>query len=205
MQTNFKEYEIGHSLQLQIDFDSFLPAHHFSKQLEKIVSELDLSSIYSHYSQTGCKAYHPQMLLCVIFYGYISGIRSGRKLEAACRRDLVFIYLSRGHQLGKSTINDFRKLHYAQFESLFLQILHKCEEQGIVDTSVSIVDGSKIDANSSKKRSKTKAQFEKWQQCLAQDIDELKKASALNTDASQAEQLATDLKKKKHKQSRLQK
>lgn len=205
MRTNFKQYEIGHSLELRIDFDSFLPAHHFSKQIEKIVSELDLSSIYSRYCQAGSKAYHPQMLLSIIFYGYMSGIRSGRKLEAACRRDLVFIYLSRCYQPGKSTINDFRKLHYAQFESLFLQILHKCEEQGLVDTSVSIVDGSKIDANSSKKVSKTKAQFEKWQQCLAQDIDELKKASALCADSTQAQQIATEIKKKKNKMPSLQK
>jgi len=104
---NFKEYKIGQSLNLHIDFDEFLPAHHFSRKIEQIVSELDIESILQSYSQEGQKAYNPQMLLSIIFYGYMIGIRSGRKLETACRTDLVFIYLSKCYRLSKSTINDF--------------------------------------------------------------------------------------------------
>lgn len=76
----------------------------------------------------------------------MTGIRRGRKLGSACRRDLAFIYLSKCYRLGKIILNDFRKNHYAHFESLFLQILNKCEEAGIVNSAISIIDGSKIDA-----------------------------------------------------------
>ena len=172
---NFKDYEIGQSLNLHIDFDEFLPAHHFARKIEQLVSELDIEDILESYSPTGQKAYDPRMLLSIIFYGYMQGIRSGRKLAAACRTNLVFIYLSKCYRLGKSTINDFRKNHYVHFESLFLQVLQKCQDAGIVDPSVSIIDGSKIDANSSKKYSRTKGQFEKWQECLSRDIAELEK------------------------------
>lgn len=201
--TNFKKYEIGQSLNLQIDFDDFLPAHHFSKKIEQIVSELDISSITASYSQTGQNAYNPRMLLSVIFYGYMTGIRSGRKLESACRRDLVFIYLSKCYRLGKSTLNDFRKNHYAHFESLFLQILSKCEEAGIVNSAISIVDGSKIDANSSKKLSKTKAQLEKWKQCLIEDIAELKKEDMKTSDSNSDLSTVIQIKKKSNKKQKL--
>ena len=193
--TNFKRYEIGQSLNLQIDFDEFLPSNHFSRKLEQIVSELDISAILVSYSDEGQNAYNPQMLLSIIFYGYMTGIRSGRKLEAACRTDLVFIYLSKCYRIGKSTINDFRKAHYRHFASFFVQILQKCIEAGIVDASISIVDGSKIDANSSKKRSKTKSQYEKWQQCLEKDIAELKKTDLENPTLD----LSKQIKKKKIK------
>ena len=59
-----------------------------SKELEKIVSELDITSIESQYSDIGQNAYHPKMLLCIIFYGYTIGIRSGRKLSKACKEKL---------------------------------------------------------------------------------------------------------------------
>lgn len=186
---NFKKYEIGQSLNLQIDFDEFLPSNHFSRKLEQIVSELDISSILASYSEEGQNAYNPQMLLSIIFYGYMTGMRSGRKLETACRTDLVFIYLSKCYRIGKSTINDFRKDHYIHFASLFAQILQKCIEVGIVDPSISIADGSKIDANSSKKRSKTKVQYEKWQHCLEEDIAELKKAALDNSTADLSKQI----------------
>jgi len=196
---NFKEYKIGQSLNLHIDFDEFLPAHHFSRKIEQIVSELDIESILQSYSQEGQKAYNPQMLLSIIFYGYMIGIRSGRKLETACRTDLVFIYLSKCYRLSKSTINDFRKNHYMYFEALFIQVLQKCQDAGIVNPSVSIADGSKIDANSSKKHSKTKNQFEKWQQCLNEDISELEKEVIDNSTAD----LLSQLKKKSTRRKKL--
>lgn len=176
--TNFKKYEIGQSLKLQIDFDEFLSLNHFGRQIEQIVSELNIDDLLTSYKKEGQNAYHPRMLLSIIFYGYMTGIRSGRKLEASCRTDLVFIYLSKCNRLGKSTINDFRKNHYVHFESLFVQVLQKCQEGGIVDACISIADGSKINANGSKKRSKTKRQFEKWQQCLTEDLTELHQAAA---------------------------
>jgi transposase len=193
----FKQYDIEQPLKLKIDFNEFIPKDHLSRKVEEIVSELDVTEIIETYKKNGQKPYHPRMILSIIFYGYMTGIRSGRKLETACRRDLVFIYLSKCYGLGKSTLNDFRKLHYIHFESLFLQVLQKCQQAGLVSSAISIVDGSKISANSSKKRSKTKAQFEKWQQCLEEDIAELKKEAALSVSVELAQQIERKIQLKK--------
>ena len=174
----FKKYETGHAHGVVIDVGSYLAEGHLCKQVEKIVTKLDTSAIEAAYSERGQNALHPKLMLSVIFYGYMEGIRSGRKLAKACAENLVFIYLSKGYQPKKSAINDFRKQHYIHFSALFLQVLAKCDEAGLVDASVSIVDGSKIGANSSKKRTKTKEQFEKWQQCLLEDIAALEKEAS---------------------------
>ena len=171
----FKKYETGHAHGVVIDVGSYLAEGHLCKQVEKIVTKLDTSAIEAAYSERGQNALHPKLMLSVIFYGYMEGIRSGRKLAKACKENLPFIYLSKGYQPKKSAINDFRKKHYAHFSSLFLQVLSKCSEAGLVDASLSIVDGSKIEADSSKKRTKTKEQFEKWQQHLKEDIAALEK------------------------------
>jgi transposase len=176
----FKKYKTGQSHGVVIDVSSYLAEGHLCKQVEKIVSTLDTSALETSYSGRGQNALHPKLMLSVIFYGYMEGIRSGRKLAKACKENLPFIYLSKGYQPKKSAINDFRKKHYTHFSGLFLQVLSKCSEAGLADASLSVVDGSKIAANSSKRRTKTKVQLEKWQQHLMADI------AALEEEAEEA-------------------
>lgn len=42
----------------------------------------------------GGPAYHPRALLCVCLYGFMTGIRSSRKLEAACRDQIPLLWLT---------------------------------------------------------------------------------------------------------------
>lgn len=168
--TTFKKYEIGEEVSIELNLSNYLPSDHLCRQLEEIVSELDISYIESTYSNRGQNAYHPMMLLCIIFYGYTIGIRSGRKLSTACKENLAFIYLSKGYQPSKSVINDFRKANYQHFSNLFSQVLKKCMALGMANPELSIVDGSKIRANSAKRATKTKEQYEKWQKHLLADI-----------------------------------
>lgn len=176
----FKKYDIGEEVKVQVNLSNYLPADHLCKQMEGIISEMDINQIKLSYSKMGQNAYHPMMMLNIIFYGYAIGIRSGRKLSSACKEHLAFIYLSKGHQPSKSVINDFRKENYQYFTNLFNQVLNKCMVLGIGDPSLSIVDGSKMRANSSRGKTKTKEQYEKWQKYLIEDIADLEKAYSSN-------------------------
>lgn len=173
----FKKYQIGSDHPIVIDLDDYVPEDHLSKKIEKIISELDTGAIEAKYSELGQNALHPKLMLSILFYGYASGIRSGRRLAKACREQLPFIYLSKNYRPQKSCINDFRKDNYSHFEDLFVQVLKKCQDSGLGDASFSIVDGSKEEANSSKRRTKTKAQYEKWRQSLLDDIASLEQES----------------------------
>ena len=42
----------------------------------------------------GAPAYHPRVLLSVWLYGFMTGVRSSRKLEAACRDHLAYLWLT---------------------------------------------------------------------------------------------------------------
>ncbi len=42
----------------------------------------------------GAPAYHPRALLSIWLYGFMTGIRSCRKLEAACRDQISFLWLT---------------------------------------------------------------------------------------------------------------
>jgi len=172
----FKKYDIGEKASVVLDLGSHLSEEHLCKQIESIVSKLDTSPIENNYSSIGQNALHPKLLLSIIFYGYTIGIRSGRKLASACVESIPFIYLSKGYFPKKSAINDFRKDNYLLFTDLFLQVMKKCMDAELADPKLSIVDGSKIESNSSKKRTKTKEKYEKWQLHLLEDIASLENA-----------------------------
>jgi transposase len=171
----FKAYHPGSDYSVVINVSDFLPEDHLCKRIEKIVSGLDTRAIESNFQDVGQNALHPKLLLSVIFYGYAVGIRSGRKLAQACQEQLPFIYLSKSYHPKKSCINDFRKNHYQHFSGLFIEVLKKCRQAGLADASLSIVDGSKQEANSAKRRTKNKEQYEKWRQTLLEDIADLEK------------------------------
>ncbi len=42
----------------------------------------------------GAPAYHPRTMLCVWLYGFMTGVRSCRKLEVACREQLPYLWLT---------------------------------------------------------------------------------------------------------------
>jgi len=171
--STFKKYEIGEEHKVVIDLGSHLSSDHLCKKIESIVSELDTKEIESNYSPKGQNALHPKLMLSVIFYGYTQGLRSGRKLATACEESIPFIYLSKGYAPKKSAINDFRKNNYIHFADLFIQVLHKCMDEDLADPSQSIVDGSKLESNSAKRRTKSKEKYEKWRSHLLEDIASL--------------------------------
>ncbi len=171
----FKPYNINRKLNIKLDIDHIINDDHLCKQIESIVSTLDTSRLEGNYSPVGQNALHPKMMLSIVFYGYATGVRSGRKLATSCQENLPFIYLSKGYFPKKTVLNEFRRKNYLYFHDLFVQVLKMAGQQGIGDFTFSIADGTKIGANSSKGRTKNKEQFGKWKASLLEDISEIEK------------------------------
>ena len=57
----------------------------------------------------GRPSYHPKVLLKLYFYGYFNGIRSSRRLERECGRNIEVRWLLNGLAPNYHTIADFRK------------------------------------------------------------------------------------------------
>ena len=59
----------------------WLPEQHLARFVVEIVEQLELSEITSRYAGSGGqRAYHPAMLVALLFYGYATGVFSSRKL-----------------------------------------------------------------------------------------------------------------------------
>jgi transposase len=122
--------------------------------INEVVGELDLGELYDSYSDLGSSAYHPQMMLKVLFYGYAMGERSSRVIAHRLRSDVAYMYLSAIQQPDFRTINRFRKDNIDVLKGLFIQIVRFCKEMGMVSVGTIAMDGTKLKANASYRRTK---------------------------------------------------
>ena len=59
----------------------------------------------------GAPAYHPRALLSVWLYGFMTGVRSTRKLETACRDQIPYLWLTGSQRPDHNTLWRFYKNH----------------------------------------------------------------------------------------------
>jgi transposase len=151
---SFKEYNQDQLFLFPPSLHEFLPEGHLARVINDIVEELDLRGLYDRYSDLGCSAFHPQMMLKVLFYGYAMGERSSRIITHRLRSDVAYMYLSALQQPDFRTINRFRKDNIDLLKGLFVQIVRLCREMGMVSVGTIAIDGTKLKANASYRRTK---------------------------------------------------
>ena len=150
--------------------EEFIPADHLARVINEVVETIDVKEIERKYSCLGQKSYHPHLLLKLLFYGYSTGIRSGRKIAAACESDTAFMYLASMYKPDFRTINDFRKDNIDFIQKAFVHIVHLCKGVGMCKAGTLILDSTKLKANASADRSKNKEQYEQWIDRIDSDI-----------------------------------
>jgi len=119
--------------------------------LDAALAQLDLREIEAEYSRVGAPGYPPRVLLGVLIYGYSQGLRASRKLEAACRYDGRFRFLTFGLRPDFHTLCRFRRDQAERLGSLFRQTVGLCQEIGLVFLKRVAADGSKVWANRSRR------------------------------------------------------
>src|SRR3974377_157577 len=93
-----------------------------------VEDRLDTSRFEQHYrnDETGRVAYDPKILLKIVLLGYARGLISSRKIEQACRENVVFIALACGQQPDPSTIPPFVSSMKHERSRLFRVVLLLC-------------------------------------------------------------------------------
>ncbi len=154
----------------------WLPEEHLAWAVLDAVGELDLSRIEAAIQERdarGQRPYHPQMMVALLIYGYSTGVYSSRRLERACYEDVGFRVLTGNTQPHFTTINEFRRVHRAQFAELFVQGLQLCGAAGMVNLGHIAVDGSKVAANASKHKAMSYERMKREEERLRQEVERL--------------------------------
>ena len=101
----------------------------------------------------GAPAYHPRALLSVWLYGFMTGVRSCRKLEASCRDQIPYLWLTGWQHPDHNTLWRFYRGNRQAMRKLFERTVRTAVAMELVDLAVQAVDGTKVVANASVNRS----------------------------------------------------
>jgi transposase len=100
-------------------------------------------------------AYAPAVLLKIVLDGYYKGIISSRRLEEACRRNVVFLALSADTRPHFTTLAAFVSQMEHEIIALFCDGLLYCDALELIGKEHLAMDGCKLPSNASKQGSGT--------------------------------------------------
>lgn len=122
--------------------------------IEAFVNTLDFEKLQFKKVRTkerGCRPYHPGDLLKLYIYGYSNRIRTSRKLEWECIRNIELMWLMRNLQPSARTIAYFRSDNKRALKLAFRQFITLTVKWDLVEGELLASDGSKLRAVNSKK------------------------------------------------------
>ncbi len=148
----YRAWDAQECRQQRVSPHDVLPEDDLVFFLVDVMPKMDLSAFHEHYARElrGQPPFDVTMMVTLLVYAYCVGVRSSRKIAAACERNLAFRAIVGQAPPDFRTISDFRKIHLEAFEKLFVEVLRLAGELGMVKLGNLSTDGTKMGANASR-------------------------------------------------------
>ena len=172
----FKHYDYDQTVMVPVCLTEQLMAGTLEFAIHQLVeTKIDISRFNERYKndETGCPAYDPKILLKAILFGYARGLISSRKIERACRENIIFMALCCGQCPDHTTISTFIASLQTDILPIFRDVLLACEQQGLLGGTHLALDGCKLPANASQQWSGTFEQLQHKQTHMEEKLQHL--------------------------------
>lgn len=142
---------------LPMSMRDWLDEGHLAWFVLDVVEAIDTSGFHALHPNAGRgrPAYDPDMMLALLFYAYMSGVRSSRRIESLCRTDAAFRVIAGDVVPDHSTIARFVVDHEKAIEDCFFAVLRLCAAAGLVSVGTIAIDGTKMAADASLKANRS--------------------------------------------------
>jgi transposase len=172
----YKQGQARHqAMLLPPSVEDYIGADNLVRAIDAYVESLDLAALGFSYAagalRAGQPAFHPGDLLKLYLYGYLNRVRSSRRLEAECGRNLEVMWLLNGLTPSYHTIADFRKDNAQALRATCRDFVVLCGELGMIGGKRVGLDGSFFNASASDGSIKTKKQLESELAAIARDFE----------------------------------
>lgn len=148
--SRFRPVDRKTSYLLPPSVEDWLPEDHLARFIVEAMERIDLSPLTRAYAGRGSAAYHPEVLLSLLVYGYANGVFSSRKIERATYDSVAFRYLGAGSHPDHDTLATFRRRFLDELSGIFVQVLELAQEMKLLKLGTICLDGTKIHANASR-------------------------------------------------------
>jgi transposase len=143
----FKAYDYRQRVFLTVSLEDQLIPGTLEFAIHTLVeTRLDTSGFAQKYrnDETGRTVYDPKIFLKIVLLGYARGLISSRKIEQACRENLVFIALACDQRPDHSTIAAFVSSRKDEILLLFRDVLLVCQEMDFLGGTFFALDSLKL-------------------------------------------------------------
>lgn len=171
--SQFKEWNHHQVFLLPPDLKDWIPPDDLVHFVLEAVERVDMNRFRINTRGTGNTQYHPRMMLSLLIYCYANGIFSSRRIERATHRDIGVRYLTANTHPDHDTICKFRRENLSAVSESFVEVLLMAKELKLLQVGLVSVDGTKLDANASKRRSVRYDRAQELSEQLLLEVDEL--------------------------------
>lgn len=129
--------------------DDLIPGDHVCRVIDASVNGLAMTELgfeRAKAANTGCPGYDPRDLLKLYVYGYLNQIRSSRRLEAECRRNVELMWLLGRLYPDHKSIAEFRRMHREAVIAAGAKLVRFARSCGLIRAEWVAIDGSKFRA-----------------------------------------------------------
>lgn len=159
----YKQGENREQVKLEpLCFDDMINENSQVRAIDTIVESMDIPKLGFEYSETkatGRMPYDPKDMFKLYAYSYFNGIRSSRKIERECGRNIEVMWLINELKPDFKTIANFRKDNKDAIKAAFRRFTMICDELGLISKEVVAVDGSKFRACNGRMRYHSKGKI----------------------------------------------
>lgn len=137
-----------------VSLDELVPQDHVCRVIDAFVGSLELGRLGFRRAEpagTGRPGYDPADLLKLYLYGYLQQVRSSRRLERECQRNVELMWLLNRLAPDHKTIAEFRRCEGAALRAVAAAFVRFCRGQGLIGGEWLAIDGSKFEAVASRK------------------------------------------------------
>lgn len=161
----------------------------------------ELGFVRAEALEKGRPAYDPRVLMGIYIWGHLNGVRSSRRLERECRRNLELIWLTGELRPDFKTLCRFRQENGKAIRGVLAQFRMWAQNEGLYGKELVAIDGSKFEAVNSKARNYTTKKLEKIiareNAEVEQYLRDLEQADSEETDEEREQQLTGEELRKK--------
>jgi len=147
--------------------EDWVGADHPARFIRAVVDELDLEELglreepqQRENEGQGRPHYGAELLLKAWLYGYLNHLRSPRRLERACGENVGLIWLLGRHEPDHNTLWRFWRRQRGLIGKVFRQVVRIAVEAEVVGVVLHAVDGTKLQARASTRRTKQRSRQE---------------------------------------------
>src|SRR5437879_10030796 len=181
-----------------VTLDELIPEDHVCRVIDAFVGRLDVAGLgfeRAEAAETGRPGDDPRDLLKLYLYGYLQQIRSSRRLELECQRNVELMWLLGRLCADHKSIAEFRRVHSDAVTEAGAELIRFARSVGLVRGEWVAIDGSKFRAVSSARSER---------EALKRYLDELESADAQDEVVIDPSAVAAALEKlKKHSEPKL--